>query len=459
VDAGAGPDAKRSADAARDAARDATAADAPPGDADADRPPVSPDFACDAPWSSPAATADPRCAGVRTVSLVEATVLTLGGISIARTAAGRIGIAYDDVESTDTAAVHLAAFLAPATSGAALDVEVIRTGVGASVATGLVSSVAAAGAGSPGSPFFDALQLAYVDVTLEELDYQQLVDGGPDLTPTQLVAEGVGAGAYLSLAVGASGAARVAYYVPSLGAVKSAAGGSTGFAAPEEVVTGLDPDPPGVGQVSLLIDADETPNLLFVSGLTSQYSLPEYATFDGAAWSAFKQVEGTGLDGYAGFSPSLAIHGSTKLASYFVVPQEHLPPLTAELHLASFESAADTAAIDVLDPGMPASAADGTTPDFRFQAAVAFDPDGLWHAVVVHPRSSGPATLDYVRQAVVNGATTELTDVVDGDVLGDAGATAPDAFAAITVDPSGRPHIAYRSGRDGNVYYATRFDR
>jgi hypothetical protein len=70
-----------------------TAPDAAP--ADAVGAPPSGDFECTKPWSNPSATADPACAGVRTVSIVEATSVTTGGVSIARTSAGSLGIAYD----------------------------------------------------------------------------------------------------------------------------------------------------------------------------------------------------------------------------------------------------------------------------------------------------------------------------------------------------------------------------
>jgi len=66
-----------------------------------------------------------------------------------------------------------------------------------------------------------------------------------------------------------------------------------------------------------------------------------------------------------------------------------------------------------------------------------------------------------VRQTQSSGGSiTWLTDTIDENALGtDLTATAPNAFAAIVVDAAARPHIAYRSGKDGNVYYATRFDR
>jgi hypothetical protein len=47
-------------------------------------------------------------------------------------------------------------------------------------------------------------------------------------------------------------------------------------------------------------------------------------------------------------------------------------------------------------------------------------------------------------------------DVVDLEVLGPAGAA---ARVDLVVDETARSHIAYISGRDGKVRYATRYDR
>jgi hypothetical protein len=48
-----------------------------------------------------------------------------------------------------------------------------------------------------------------------------------------------------------------------------------------------------------------------------------------------------------------------------------------------------------------------------------------------------------------------LTDVVAPGIVSDLS----ESRADITVDARGRPHIAFRSGADGAVYYATRTDR
>jgi hypothetical protein len=389
------------------------------------------------------------------VSRIESATTTLGGLTMARTSAGRIGMAYDDVIPVSTEGLHIASFLAPASSGVAPLVEVATTGYTPMSTVGRVSAIAAGGPG-------DVLSVVYVDEDAEELHYQELAGGGTSLSPVELVASGIGSGSYVSLAVSPSGEIRAAYYVPSLGAVSSAARASAGgFEMPSEVVTGLVANVPGTGQSALVLDADETPNLLYQSCTVMSYSTPVYTTFDGANWSLAKTVDNNILNAAAGYSPSLVVFGATKYAAYFYVPTDQSVPFLAALHLASWQTYADTPSIEILDPGVPASDPGGDTETFRFGASLAVDGYGLLHLAVVRPGAvSGTASVEYVRQAWVGGAITWLTDIVDDDVLAaDLTSEAPNAFASIVVDGAARPHIGYRSGKDGNVYYATRFDR
>ncbi len=433
-----------------DAGRDAKAA--PRADAGVDAGPPTGDFACNAPWNDVGDAGDPRCKGVRTVSLVQSGTYTVGGISIARTAAGRIGIAYDNLVQSAAQGVELATFIAPPASSTKLSPTMAETGFRSGSHVGVPCAVTAGGPA-------DTLMLAYVDEDVEELDYQELAQGGPDLSAIELVATGIGTGSYLSLASTSSGGARAAYFVPALGAIRSAARvPSGGFGAPSEIVSGLVPGPPGVGQVSLFIDATDTPNVLYSSGITSNYSTAVYASFDGTSWSQMKTLENDSLTGYSGYSPSLVVVGPNKYAGYFFVPSGERPPFFGELHLASWQTFLDMPAVQILASGLAASSANQETLDLRFATALAVDRYGLLHMVVVRSMPSSPSPLEYTRQAIVDGTVTWLTDEIDADVLGSSD-DAPNAFAALVVDDAARPHIAYRSGRDGNVYYATRFDR
>ena len=107
---------------------------------------------------------------------------------------------------------------------------------------------------------------------------------------------------------------------------------------------------------------------------------------------------------------------------------------------------------------IPATAGDDGAVAYRFGAAMTVDRFGMLHVVVVRPASIDHGFVEYKRQAMVGGAVTWLTDIVDDEVLTDD-LTNGNAFAAIVVDDDARPHIVYRSGVSGNVYYATRFDR
>jgi hypothetical protein len=87
---------------------------------------------------------------------------------------------------------------------------------------------------------------------------------------------------------------------------------------------------------------------------------------------------------------------------------------------------------------------------------MAVDKWGLVHLAVVRPTTTTAGTLDYWRQTPVDGGGTKwLQDVVDDDVR------ASDQYGLVdmVVDENGRVHIAYRSGVDYKIRYATRYDR
>ena len=427
----------------------------PEASADVAQPPS--DFACTKAWSSPPGSGDPRCEGIRTVSLVATGTVTVGGVSIALTSAARLGIAYDTIAPVDAQGVQVATFVVPTTAAAPLMPTLVGIGFGEQSHAGQAHAIAASGAA-------DVLHVVYVDEDEDEVLYRQIVAGGATATATELVATGVGAGSYVSLAASATGTVRAVYYVPSFGAVRSAArNAGGGFATPSEIVTGLVAGAPGVGQSALTFDDQETPNVLFQSCPTAGFSTPTWVTFSGS-WSLEKTIDNNVLNGFAGYSPSIVVSNATKYASYFFVAANQTFQPTAELHVASWQLASDTPTVSIVDNAIPASdpAEDAGAVDFRFSAALAVDGFGLLHMVVVRPDAMNQiASVEYVRQTQSSGGSiTWLTDTIDENALGtDLTATAPNAFAAIVVDAAARPHIAYRSGKDGNVYYATRFDR
>jgi hypothetical protein len=234
-----------------------------------------------------------------------------------------------------------------------------------------------------------------------------------------------------------------------------------GFAPPNELVTGLDPNAPGTGEVSLVFDAQGTPSLLYQQCEVNNFSTPDYATFDGTSWSEQKTIDNAILNGYAGYSPQLAVSGTTKYAAYYFIQAGQAVPASAELHLAQWQLETDSPQISILDTVIPANDPTGTDELFRFQAALTVDKFGLLHMVVVRPYDDNQSGgIEYMRQAMVAGSVKWLDDVIDDDAFAPSlGDLSPNAFVAIVVDDDARPHIAYRSGKDGAVYYATRFDR
>lgn len=87
---------------------------------------------------------------------------------------------------------------------------------------------------------------------------------------------------------------------------------------------------------------------------------------------------------------------------------------------------------------------------------MAVDKFALVHLAIIRPTSTTAGYLEYRREARdASGSTKWLSDIVDPDVLSDTS----DAFVDLVVDENARPHIAYRSGKDLKVRYATRFDR
>ncbi len=151
------------------------------------------------------------------------------------------------------------------------------------------------------------------------------------------------------------------------------------------------------------------------------------------------------------FSPRIGVWENRKVAVYFSFKS----PSTlqrAELRLATWERSGDAPSIELLDQSIPFD--DATHPAYR--VAMAVDRWGLIHLVIVRPSAAGAGYLEYKRQARgSDGTTTWLSDIIDPDVISDASR----ALVDLVVDDRGRPHIAYVSGKDLKVRYATRYDR
>ena len=192
-------------------------------------------------------------------------------------------------------------------------------------------------------------------------------------------------------------------------------------------------------------------HLLYHHVATQFHSTPRYHSLDGTTWSYRKTVDNNALDGLSGSSPRLAVFGTKKFAVYFFRKGGQTTPVTADLRLATWEKADDTPKIEVLDQTIP-SAMDYPP---SHSVAMAIDKYGLIHLAIARPSTTNHGYLEYRRQTRTKDGTTKwLSDIVDPEVI-----TANRALVDMVVDENARPHIAYRSAKDGLVRYATRFDR
>lgn len=411
------------------------------------------DFECAGAWSAPGPTA-PECAP-RVVTVVDPDPLAfVNGVSIARTRAGRVGITYN-YETAEEGEMRLTQFV-PASPGFTPSMtprpttRYLHTGARSRiVATGDDDFEVLAHDVDDGSPIGDVVVV-------------KLAAGSTHWSHPQLVAGGVPSPSELALAVGPSGelyaAVRVetgatdAGTIAKLAAFKRPPGGS--FSALPNIVDGLTIDrAPGVGASSLNVDATGLLHVAYHACVGLSCSTLRYRTLSGSAWSSPHTIDQS-IKEIAGFDPSIAVAapGPKKHAAYFVRRAAGGGRGEAELRVAAWTLTAEQPTIELLaqriisdDPRSP-----------RYRVAMAVDPYGLLHVVYVHASSDG-SPLRYLRQTRLDdGRVAWLRDTIDPDVSSIATATAP---IAIVVDDDARPHIAYVSGQDPRLRYATRYDR
>lgn len=441
---------------------DATPADAPAGNGDITpaqlvKPPedatpkaAPADRACAEAWTVEVKT-DTGCSP-RQVRLVDPDIaLDATSVSIARTPAGRVGIVYN-AESSSTAGMMRLATLTPAAPGFAAPKLLVRTG-GRYEHLGFATRIAAS---APDTLHVLAHDIQDVD-GIGDLRLFELAASATGFSPPELVVPSVRRGAELGLAVDPSGTTFVSARVTS-------AANKTRVAAFRQVGSGAYeplPDlasalfPQGVvaaGATSLHVDGSGRLHALYQTAEFPGASNPRYHTFDGKEWSYRKTLDNQRLEGIAGYSPRIATFGNKKLAVYFFRRSgQPAGSATAELRLATWEGTDDEPEVQVLEAAIPAP--DEKAPQYR--VAMAVDGFGLVHLAFVSPGYEGESRLEYRRQVIVAGSKSWLTDVIDGDVLSETS----DAFVDLVLDDGARPHIAYRSGKDLRVRYATRFDR
>lgn len=410
------------------------------------------DFECDKDeWTKPTKT-QAECSDRRVYVVETASTIDTNGVSIARTPAGRVGISYN-TENSESGALHLAHFL-PKTDGFAKP-EIVLGAAQTYEHAGFMSRL---GATAP-----DTLQLLTYDVddidSVGKLHFSTLVGGKKPLTDQELVAAGLPRPSEIAFAVAPDGSAyALARLATGTAKAKIIARrreltGTWGdLPDVPELGGGLLPqEAPGVGSAWLHLDPAGQLHLLYHHNEVMQHSTPRYHVLANAKWTFRKTIDNNVVDGLSGFSPRIVTFSTRKYALYFFRKALQDTGATADLRLATWIDT-EKPTVEIIDQGIPS--AEPLRP--RYRAAMAIDKYGLIHLAIVRPSGANRASLDYKRQArIASGGTKWLTDVVAPEVLSEQS----DAFVDILVDENARPHIAYRSGADSKVYYATRFDR
>ncbi len=420
---------------------------------DAGAPPL--DFECPTdPWTL--ATKIKKECEPRKVVVLEATApVDVRGISIARTPNGRVGISYNSEQGAETGELHLVHFVPTLPTYPAPKVVIRATGF--AFHDGYNTKLAAM------AP--DTLQILSYDMDdssfTGEVHLRKLVAGTEPLTDA-LVATAVKSPTELAFGSDLAGNTVAAYRLSTsatLAKLASKQGTPAGvFTALSDLGTTLHPqDAPGIGAGSMFVDPGGQVHFLYHyddSALAPQFSTPRYHTLAGATWSDRKTIHNNAPDGLSGFSGSLAVFGTKKYAAVFFRKAAQLGVSTADLLLVSWDALLDTPTVEIVDSQIPSK--DVLDPAYR--VAIAVDKFGLVHLAILRPTDDAHKNgfLEYRRQTrTPTGGTKWLSDIVDPSVFSEFSS----AFVDMVVDDNARPHIAYRSGKDDLVRYATRFDR
>jgi hypothetical protein len=394
--------------------------------------------------------ANPESCGSRKVTIIDADAVEPLSVAIARTNAGRVGIVYDSVIGEHRVEMHLATF-DPKTP--AFTPTILKHSPASKSLFGQGAKITTV------AP--DTFAILAHDVDDPSGDVVLMTQSGSGgLSTAEAIVPAVPSPSELGVVADASGTMYATIRVRGSGdtatlvARRKAPNGNVEQLP--DVALGLMPDiAPGVGGASLAVDDAQTLNLLFQynSNAAPQHSMPRYHTFASKEWSYRKTIDNNDPDGLCGYSPRLALFGTRKYAAYFFRKAAQQPPSpTAELRFASWVDADELPAPQILEKSIPST--DPMLPSYR--VAMQVDVWGLVHMAIVLPSADDAGILEYMRQyKTADGTTKWLTDIVDPDVL------APNTSAEVdlVLDEHGRPHIAYLSGKDQKIHYATRYDR
>jgi hypothetical protein len=414
------------------------------------------DFACSSDtWVSPAKT-KPECAPRKVKVIDEGGAVDVTDLSIARTPAGRIGIVFNNELDSESGEMRLWHFV-PNDSSFVPDVVVEESRFG--YHAGYSTRIAASGP--------DVLQVLAHNVNDASGDVvlRRLENGQKPLTDPELVVSGVKKRTQLGLAVDSVGTVYAAALLRGTMATSSAklavrqkVGGGAFTPLPDIATTLLPHLAPETGAASLVIGPSDQLHLVYHFCYVSatqppSVSTPRYHILASDIWSDPKTVDNNFVDGLAGFSPRLVVNGGNhKAAAYFFRKAGQAGVPTAELRLATWVLDADMPTIEVLDQGIPSE--DPLSPAYR--VAMSIDKFGLIHLAILRPGAGNSGSLEYRRQTRdASGNLKWLSDIVDDNVL----AGQANGRVDMLVDDKARPHIAYLSGVDLKVRYATRYDR
>ena len=423
-----------------------------PDGGDSGEPPS--DFACTGTWVSPS-KAKPECAPRQVKVIDEGGAVDATDISIARTPAGRIGIVFNN-ELGEEGEMRLWHFV-PNKPSFVPEAVVEEGSLG--YHAGYSTRIAASGP--------DVLHVLAHNVydTSGDVVLRRLENGKAPLTAEELVVPGVRSRTQLGLADRQRGdglcvcaAARHDVHVEreARRPPDSVAGGS--FTPLPDITTSLLPHlAPGTGAASLVIGPSDQLHLVYHScNLTASEppsrSTPRYHMLAGTGWSDPKTIDNHAVDGLSGFSPRLVLSGNRKYAAYYFHKAGQAGVPTADLRLATWVLDADMPTVEILDQGIPSE--DPMYPAYR--VAMAIDKFGLIDLAILRPAPANGGTLEYRRQARDGSGNVKwLSDIVDDNVL----AGQANGRVDMVVDDTARPHIAYVSGVDLKIRYATRYDR
>ena len=426
----------------------------PPPAVDAGTPPD--DFSCEKNYWVLTDKTRPECAA-RQVKVITTTPNPMNnGVSIARTSIGRIGISFNSDPDADTSKLRVAHFKPTKPD---FDAPVIVTRESPDLQhVGYMNRIVAS---APDT--FHVLTFDFGSASnIGSVSTQKLVNGKGPLTDPQVVATEVPTPTELGFAIDS---VKTQYALVRL-AVPTDKAKVLAFQKPNDGEWGTLPDLPSLGYgllpkeapasgaSSMVVDGNDRLHVLYHHNEVRFGSTPRYHVMSTSQWSYRKTIDNNTLDGWCGYSLRLGIFGSRKYALYFFhKAAQDTPTPVAELRLSSWVTEDDEPTHEVIDQQIPSV----TTQAPRYRAAMAIDKYGLIHLAIVRPSpNEAHGYLEYRRQQrVVGGGTRWISDIVDDDVLSEPSAANVD----LLVDENARPHIAYVSGKDLLLRYATRFDR